>query len=163
MQLLQAKKLATDLMLDNGLDDWSFDFDQAIKRFGATYWGSKRITLSKRLVLLNNRDEVEQTILHEIAHALAGRYAGHGKPWKDIVVSIGGRAETYYDINKVVQVPPKYELLCKNCGYTSYANRKRRAGVACPLCCNKYNHGKYSSKFRVSYKLNNYRERLEYA
>ena len=70
MNLFEASILARSLMSEHGLADWGFAFDHARRRFGACNYTRRRITLSRPLTLLNGIDEVRDTILHEIAHAL---------------------------------------------------------------------------------------------
>jgi len=60
---------------------WSFGFDHAKTRFGQCDHRRHRITLSRYLSSHGTPDEVEQVLLHEIAHALIGARAGHGSAW----------------------------------------------------------------------------------
>ena len=55
---------------------WHFDFQNKKVALGTCSYRDKRISLSKWYVELNEEDEVEDTILHEIAHALS--YIRHG-------------------------------------------------------------------------------------
>ena len=74
MILAQARKLAHDLMRLHKLPAaWSFQFDRSKVRFGKCNYAKKEISLSQHLVQLNTETEVRDTILHEIAHALASR------------------------------------------------------------------------------------------
>ena len=63
---------------------WTFQWDSAKRRAGACKYSRKTITISRHYVALNlseRPDDVIDTILHEIAHALAGWSAGHGPKW----------------------------------------------------------------------------------
>ena len=72
MLLQDAHELALRLMRHhNLLPTWKFEFDRSKVRFGKCSYGSKTISLSRHLVELNADVEVRDTILHEIAHALA--------------------------------------------------------------------------------------------
>ena len=82
MNLYEAAHLAKELMTRHGLAGWSFEFDHARRRFGRCDYTHRRITLSKPLTFLNPIEEVRDTLLHEIAHALAGERAGHGAKWR---------------------------------------------------------------------------------
>ena len=99
-----AKKLANELMDTHlGLNrDWVFRFDNANKRFGCCRYGDRTITLSRNLTEVNALTEVKNTILHEIAHALAGRAAGHGPTWQAIARRIGSDGKRCYS-NATVQ------------------------------------------------------------
>jgi hypothetical protein len=50
---------------------------------------TKRIEISKYYAQHSPRESILDTLLHEIAHALAGPKAGHGPSWKAIAVRIG--------------------------------------------------------------------------
>ena len=71
-----VKQRAEILLLQHNLSDWSFDFDHAKTRFGQCDHKRQHITLSRYLSAASSEDEVEQVILHEIAHALAGSKEG---------------------------------------------------------------------------------------
>ncbi|GAA3594465.1 SprT-like domain-containing protein [Agrococcus terreus] len=62
-------------------DTWSFGFDRAVKRAGLTDFTARRITVSKHLAARWDDDEVHQTLLHEVAHAMVGPGEGHGRRW----------------------------------------------------------------------------------
>lgn len=97
MELKAARSLAVSLMLKHGLleKEWGFAFDKATTRLGQCSYTKKKITLSRFMVGAATGDEVEQTLLHEIAHALLppvdrnGKTIGHGKLWKEKAASIG--------------------------------------------------------------------------
>lgn len=90
MDLDVAEDLAWDLMLDYGLLNpnrdggrYQFGWDRGRVRFGCCHWDTRRITLSRVLVALNPLEDVEDTIRHEIAHALTGPTTpGHGAEWR---------------------------------------------------------------------------------
>ena len=72
VDLDDATRLAFLYMRLHELDDWQFRLDRATSRFGSCNHRCKTITMSRLLVTLNDKREVRDTILHEIAHALAG-------------------------------------------------------------------------------------------
>ena len=75
----QVSQLAQELFQRHGLVNYSFGFDRAIRRAGLCNYSQKRITISRHLVEAGDMAVVEQVLLHEIAHALCGQAAGHGK------------------------------------------------------------------------------------
>lgn len=153
MKLEQAESLALKLMTEHGLiPKWSFRFDRAKVRFGCCNFTKKEISLSKSLTELNDKAKVYDTILHEIAHALVGPFFGHGKKWKQKVIELGGEAKTRYHHTDVILPKRKYTTHCPSCNQTAQAQRKRK--VACRTCCQKYNKGKYSEKFRIVFTEN---------
>ncbi len=88
-----AKALALELMTKHNLHDWKFGFDRACRRAGLCSFRRKRITLSIYYVRMNSENEIRDTILHEIAHAITPTDAYHGMTWKLTAQSIGARPE----------------------------------------------------------------------
>jgi predicted SprT family Zn-dependent metalloprotease len=132
MEPADAQKLAHDLMRLHQLPpEWSFKFDRSKICFGKCYYSRKQISLSRYLVELNDDAEVRDTILHEIAHALAPRGAGHGPAWRSVAVSIGCNGTRCYGA-EVVRPKPKYMGTCPSCKLVIY--RHRRTEVACAKC-----------------------------
>lgn len=72
-----------------GEGSWTFGFDRAKRRAGLCNYTDHRITVSRYLAAEFDDDTNRQTLLHEIAHALAGPDAGHGPKWKVVAESLG--------------------------------------------------------------------------
>lgn len=89
VRLMEVDAQARDLMDRHGLADWSFRFNDAEKKLGVCRYREKRILISRRHAVDGARDQVTDTILHEIAHALAGPRAAHGPDWKTIARQLG--------------------------------------------------------------------------
>lgn len=147
MNTLEAQTLTLTLMDKHGLlnEGWSFSFDRAKRRYGATHWKNKTITLSTELVELNTVEQTTDTILHEIAHALAGPRNGHNYKWRMQCVKVGAKPVRCYSSSEVVQPPHKWVGTCPGCSRET--KRIKRMKVACATCCTKYNHGRFSSEF----------------
>jgi predicted SprT family Zn-dependent metalloprotease len=88
-----AENLALAAMEDWGLSGWTFAFDNAKRRCGCCNHTRRKITLSRHYVRANTRADVRDTILHEVAHALAGGRAGHGPYWKQWARAVGARPQ----------------------------------------------------------------------
>ncbi|MEX0610727.1 MAG: SprT-like domain-containing protein [Pirellulales bacterium] len=132
MKLIQARKLAQRLMRLHKLSpEWSFRFDHSKVRFGKCDYAKKEISLSRYLMELNSEAEVRDTILHEIAHALAPRGAAHGPKWRSIALSIDCNGKRCYG-DEVVRPKPRYKGTCPSCKRVIY--RHRRAVIACGRC-----------------------------
>lgn len=86
--MMDSVKLANDLLKHHGLHEWSFSLDRAKTRAGKCSYRKKTIYLSKHYVSASNADDVKDTILHEIAHALTPG-DGHGARWKSKAIEIG--------------------------------------------------------------------------
>jgi len=151
MVLNEAKKLALELMEQNELisKGWVFQFDSSVRRFGGCYLERKIITLSAKLVELNIESEVKDTILHEIAHALAPSHEeAHGEQWKQMCSKIGARPERCYDSRKVVKpVMKKYTYICLHCNRTVTKTYRFIKKYACGACCRELNNGEWLSNF----------------
>jgi predicted SprT family Zn-dependent metalloprotease len=139
MNLQQAKKLAIEQMDKHGLLDlgWSFEYDNAKRRFGVCKYRPKVIGLSMLLVAANDEHQVLDTILHEIAHAIAGFAAGHGPEWKRVCVRIGAKPERCYSSKDTNTIAGKYKAVCGGCGMTHTRHKRPMQGrrTAC-LCQN---------------------------
>lgn len=97
VELASAEARARALMTTHLDASWTFGFDRARARAGACNWTTRRITVSRALTPDMTDDELDQVLLHEIAHALAGHEAGHGPRWRAIARGLGytgGRTHT---------------------------------------------------------------------
>ncbi len=156
MDACQAHALARRLMNTHGLDDWSVVLDNAKRRLGVCRERRKEIGLSRHFVELNNESAVTNTILHEIAHALAGNEAGHGPKWRKVAQQIGADPVRCTDATQIVTPSPKWIGRCELCGFA--AERHRLAGsaktAACPVCCDRHRNGRYDSAFQLKWTEN---------
>jgi predicted SprT family Zn-dependent metalloprotease len=89
VDLDDARVLAVGLMAQHGLRGWRLVFDNAKSRAGVCRSDRKVIGLSRVLTSLYPEDQVTDTVLHEIAHALVGVRHGHDKVWRATAVRIG--------------------------------------------------------------------------
>ncbi len=88
-RLLEVARQARALMDDHGLEGWTFRFSPATRRLGECREREKVIRLNRRHAVKGEPREVTDTILHEIAHALAGAEARHGPAWKAVAKRLG--------------------------------------------------------------------------
>ena len=135
MDYAEALALARQQLDSHGLPDWSARLDHARQRCGSCHFQRREITLSRHFVGLNDAAEVEATILHEIAHALAGAHAGHGREWQQIAKQIGAPSHT---TNASARMPPPpWGLRCTQCARI-VAMRHRRSlkldRIRCRYC-----------------------------
>ncbi|GAA0582371.1 hypothetical protein GCM10010172_79350 [Paractinoplanes ferrugineus] len=93
MELTEARRLACGLMARHGLRGWRLVFDNAKTRAGVCRYDRKEIGLSGPLVALYEVDQVTDTVLHEIAHAMAGPRHGHDRVWRATARRIGCSGE----------------------------------------------------------------------
>jgi predicted SprT family Zn-dependent metalloprotease len=145
MEINAAKQIALRLMGEHRLlaEGWSLHIGTALRTFGSCGWEARRITLSGPLIALNDAAEVRDTILHEIAHALAGRKAGHGRVWQLMALAVGARPQRCYSA-KTVRVPPwRWRFACPTCGHTGTRLRKPARRLSCGRCA----PGRFDAKY----------------
>ena len=81
--------MARLLMDEHGLTGWTLTFGEARKRLGACRFRHHVIWISRTHALEGSEEQLLDTVLHEIAHAIAGHEAGHGLLWKATARRIG--------------------------------------------------------------------------
>lgn len=126
MSITEAEARMVELMAIHGLDGWTFQFDTAVKRFGCCHYSRRLITLSRRLVELNDSATVELTMLHEIAHALVGGWHGHDAVWKRKARELGHSGNRTY-ARTVVKPPLPWIAPC-TCPSGSHGLARRPRG-----------------------------------
>ncbi|MDR1807488.1 MAG: SprT-like domain-containing protein [Propionibacteriaceae bacterium] len=132
MTTLAWTRRRADELIGAHLERWSFDFDHARTRVGCCHYGDRRITLSRHLVLYLTAPEVDQALLHEIAHALVGAKAGHGPAWRKQAARLG------YTGRRTIPVPDarrqaRWAARCPR-GH-EYLRHRRPSGKAyCSIC-----------------------------
>ena len=96
-RLTRIAAMARALMDEHGLDAWTFAFLEAERRLGDCHFQERVIRVGRAHALDASEAEIRDTILHEIAHALAGPEARHGPEWKAHAKRIGAtpRANVY--------------------------------------------------------------------
>jgi predicted SprT family Zn-dependent metalloprotease len=146
MNLYEAETLAKNLMREHGVSGMGWIFvwlPRSVGQFGVARFGPKEIGLSRPLTLLNDEKEVRDTILHEIAHVLAGSRAGHGPAWRRVALMIGCNGDRQH----VAKTPPAPKVgTCPSCGRTTKRHRVRKA-LACGECCRTKNGGRWSEDY----------------
>lgn len=89
MKIEQAVKLALKLMKKHGLEKWTLVLDNSKSYAGYVIHKEKHIGLSRFFLQRDNKFEVQDTVLHEIAHALLPEGTLHSKEWKELAKKIG--------------------------------------------------------------------------
>jgi len=151
MNLNNAMRLANDLLIQHGLSDWRFKFDQAVRRFGCCKYRYKTITLSAPITEINDESVVRNVILHEIAHALVGRGHGHGIVWKRKAVEIGCTGDRCYNPKEVNTPQSKYIAVCPKC---EHVHKKHRMTGSRRSSCGYCSGGKFNPEYELKYTLN---------
>ena len=117
---------------------WRFGWDSAKRRLGVCKYAEKLISLSRYFVDLHSLDEIHQVILHEVAHAIAGSNAGHGKKWKDTATKLGYRHKKISG-DEIGNATAKLVGTCPN-GHINYRHRKPKTPLSCGKCSSKFDN-----------------------
>lgn len=143
MKREDARDLAHELMAEFGLlqKGWRFAWMSTKRLLGQCQYGSMEIKLSGPYTDLNTASHVEQTIRHEIAHALAGYGAAHGPDWVSMAYQCGviNPASKCKD-DDLVMPKGRYQATCETCD-TVYSMHKRGRNMDQKYC------GKCRTKF----------------
>lgn len=137
VDLEDAWTLAQRLMREHGLVGWRFEFDRAKRRAGICRHQQRVIGLSGPITRLHPEAEVRDTILHEIAHALAGPRAGHGPRWVATARRIGCSGERCVS-EDVPQLTGAWVGVCPR-GHEVDRHRRPERVLLCGRCRNAAN------------------------
>ncbi|WP_424947969.1 SprT-like domain-containing protein [Candidatus Spongiihabitans sp.] len=118
------------LLRKHGLSDWSACLDEAMNRAGACKYSNKQISLSRLFLRAASEREILDTILHEIAHALAGPEHHHDAVWRKIARDIGCSGERCHNLEFS---RPRWIMQCPN-GCFAHARKRRARGLVCKKC-----------------------------
>lgn len=134
MTQTEAVVLARQLVAAHGLDEWTVGLNRRKRALGLCRYDTRRIELSVYFLAGQDAAAVRDTVLHEIAHALAGREAGHGPRWKSVCKKIGARPER---CDKTAVVPDgRWRAECPSCGqvFTRHRRPLRGRKYMCRRC-----------------------------
>ena len=138
--LQEIHTFAKNKFNDYGLDDWIFGFDLARVRAGQCNYRQKKITLSVSFCCFASKEEVLDTVLHEIAHALVGPGHQHNNKWKTMANIIGCKGEIYHTVD---HSEDQWQTKCLNTECQNFRNKKvwkrkrlikRVRNGKCPKC-----------------------------
>lgn len=132
MDLTDAVTLAERILAQHGLDGWQVQLDSAKRRAGVCHFGRRVIGLSAPLTTLHDEAEVRDTILHEVAHALAGPRHGHDAHWRAIARYIGCSGERCVPAD-APRVEPAWLGVCP-VGHTVGRHRRPERVTSCSQC-----------------------------
>jgi predicted SprT family Zn-dependent metalloprotease len=136
---------------EHGITGWRFQPDNARRRAGNTNYTRRTVSLSRHFVARNSLAQVEDTLLHEIAHVLVGPGHGHDRVWQAKHRAIGGDGIRCYDAAEVDMPTPAWVGVCQtNAAHTWARHRltqKARNG-RCPTC---YRGGRSPDSGRISW------------
>lgn len=133
-------QLAFQLLDEHGLKHWQFKFDSSTRRAGCCYFRNKTISVAFDLARSGSDDEIRDTLLHEIAHALVGKKHNHDAAWKAKAREIGCSGERTHQLQFA---PPRWSVTCENRCWTHTA-QQRNSRFICRKCGGKLIHSPYT-------------------
>src|SRR5205814_8699860 len=98
------------------LEGWSFQFDHATKRAGCGNDQTRVISLAHAYARYAGDEAIDDTLLHEVAHALVGQAHGHDQVWQATAVALGCAGQRCHDVQFT---PPRYIVTCDNAGFVA--------------------------------------------
>jgi predicted SprT family Zn-dependent metalloprotease len=121
------------LLAAHGLHAWYFAFNRRKQVMGLCVYDRRTIELSAHFVERNTLEEIRDTILHEIAHALVGPGHGHDAVWKRKCLEIGARPVR---CGQADMPEGRWQAQCGRCGKNFHRHRKprRMRGWFCRGC-----------------------------
>lgn len=113
----------------------TFRWSNSTKNFGSCSYKINRygkvisnftISISWPIAAINSWKDIEDTVYHEIAHAVTPGH-NHDEVWRAVCVALGGNGKRYFMSTAnggKVNVPYKWEGTCPKCGNKFYRNRR---------------------------------------
>ena len=133
--------------VEHGLTDWKININKRLSTTaGKCRHRTKQIDIAYVFLVheTSTREQLLNTLLHEVAHALAGPKAKHSSVWKKIALGIGCdgarcHALTFASDNKKKRVPIGYGLCSDRCRgdrrpFYKLNSKVRTQGRICSAC-----------------------------
>ncbi len=140
-RLEHIQAMAEAALEQHGLKQWHFVFDHSTRRAGCCDYRNKRISIAMDLAATGADHDIQDTLLHEIAHALVGRRHSHDAVWKAKALEIGGTGRRTH---KLQFSTPRWTVTCENRCWTHTA-QKRNPRLVCRTCGTKLIYTPYSA------------------
>ena len=131
------RDLAASEMKWHGLSQqsWAVKYDHARARAGLCDLRAKMLSFSRNLIARESPADMRNTLLHEIAHALAGAKHGHDRTWRAIALQIGCDGKRCHTMELA---PAKWFYRCSaGCWQVSRFKRSRLGATSkhtCKIC-----------------------------
>jgi predicted SprT family Zn-dependent metalloprotease len=141
-RLKRVHAAAVALLKKHGLSAWTFRFDHSTRRAGCCCFQERLISISLNMALHAADGDIQDTLLHEIAHALVGKRHHHDAVWRAKAREIGGSGRRCH---RLQFVPPRYAVTCENHCWTQTAER-RTPQLVCRSCGGKVLYTPYPAQ-----------------
>ena len=129
-QIMCVNQLALELIDLHGLKKWRFRFDHSTRRAGSCRYHDRTITLAFDLARSGTDEDIRDTILHEIAHALTGPRHNHDAVWQAKAKEIGCSGKRTHQLRFS---PPRWLVTCENNCWTHTAQQRNKR-LVCRQC-----------------------------
>lgn len=117
---LAVRTLAQYDLLNQG---WKVAWDNGKRRAGACHYHTRTISLSRHILPGASDEEVRETILHEVAHALTPGHS-HDGVWRRKLIEMGGTGARTHSM----ETPKgRYEVVCSRCGVIGHRHQAQGA------------------------------------
>ena len=149
MELTLARRTAEELIALH-VPNYRFTWANGKTILGHCDFNNRQIALSRTLTVANDESQVIDTIRHEIAHAIAGPGAGHGREWKEQARRLGAVPRARAVGAVTVRDTAPWVGTCLVCGKESAVRffRKPRNRRSCLSCYPYAFNPKYVLVFR---------------
>ncbi len=127
-----AVEMAEGLLRQHRLTGWRVELDMAKRRAGVCRFADKVIGLSAPITRVHTEEEVRDTVLHEIAHALVGPAHGHDAVWRRTAVAIGCSGKRCVSTESE-RVPGAWVGVCA-AGHTRDRHKRPERVLSCSQC-----------------------------
>ncbi len=127
MDLKELEMIARQELTKHSLHGWTFGWAKTRRRLGACKYRAKRIEIAEYYARNSPPESVLDTLLHEIAHAIAGPAAGHGPAWKAVAIRIGATPRACENSDDAVVEPGDWQASCPACRKTVHLYRPPRS------------------------------------
>jgi predicted SprT family Zn-dependent metalloprotease len=143
--LALIQELAEAALADwqDDIPGWTFGWNNRTSSLGLCVYRKKQVQVSSIWASKLTDDEVMDTVLHEVAHAVAFTVHGchdHGPVWKKVCMELGctpkATARTSIPMSEL-GIQTKWQVLCNDCKTVSLYQRKPKRDIkhyACMVC-----------------------------
>ena len=156
--MTKVLSIARNLMTQHGFGHLELTLSNSKRTLGRCFYKydftqhkhvAHRIDLSRIWMSRVDEAQVRDTVLHELAHAVAGHAAGHGSEWKAAARRLGANPKRTSDLPadfvlEIKQEVANYRAECTNCDNIYYFHRLTKNWQH-----NRYRCGKCSGAFKV--------------
>ena len=106
----KAEKFANEMIVKHLPEGWTFAWNRKVRSNGTCNYTKMEIQLSRILTPHRMWDDIVESIMHEIAHAIAGFDNHHNDVWKKVFRSLGGAGNRCSSDSASDFVPHKWEM-----------------------------------------------------